>query len=180
MGEEEKAYTSLCSRHKEMRQFHPTPREQYRDLLQHTIDKGMFDKEGYLWMNSPDEMNSLSPPHPSWVMRIAYSGFGNWLIKHFGSREGDPQWRSVPRSALIVMLKTVQVVGAAAFILIPLGILWLRQLNAPQAFGLITGWTTLFSAVVTATHELDTYKTFAAVCAYMAVIIVFAAASTTP
>lgn len=80
LREEEELYSSLCSRHREMRQLHPTPREQYRDLLQHTISKGMLDEEGYLWMDSPDEFSSISAPPPPWVIRIVYSRFGKWLI----------------------------------------------------------------------------------------------------
>ncbi|GAB1314276.1 hypothetical protein MFIFM68171_04486 [Madurella fahalii] len=176
--EEEEAYSSLCSRHREMRELHPAPREQYRHMLQHITDQGMLDREGYWWLDSPDEFNTMSRPHPPWVIRIVYSPLGQWLIKHLALRGEDPHSRAVPQIALIIILKTIQVAGAAALILIPVGILWLGRLSGPQAFGVVTGSTTIFSAVVTATHELDTYKTFAAVCAYMAVIVVFAAAST--
>jgi hypothetical protein len=75
------------------------------------------------------------------------------------------------------MLKTLQLIGAAALLLIPFGILLLNDLTGPQAFGVVVGSAIVFSAVVTATHEVDTHKTLIEVCAYMAIMAAIAVAS---
>jgi hypothetical protein len=97
--------------------------------------------------------------------------------KHFFRKGDDPHSRFLPESALIIMLKTIQVLGAAALVFIPVGILWLAEPSKLQAFGVVVGSTTVFGVVVTSTNELNTHKTLGLVCAYMAIMVVFAAAS---
>ncbi len=79
-NEASKEYTAACARIQEMQRFHPVPHEQYKNLLEHMAEKGMLDKEGYVWMDSPDEFVSMSAPPSRWVVRFLYSPLGKWII----------------------------------------------------------------------------------------------------
>ena len=85
-------YWVVLNRVKEARQLHPVPREQYRDVLEHMADMGMLGKDGYVWMDSPDEFVSFSAPPPPWVIHFLYSPLGKWIIV------STPPYSSTPRS----------------------------------------------------------------------------------
>ncbi|KAL2015828.1 hypothetical protein VTK56DRAFT_4718 [Thermocarpiscus australiensis] len=178
LDKEFEGYAAVCARYREMRRLHPVPREQYRDLLDHMAEKGMLDKEAYVWMNSPDEFVSISAPPAPWLTRFLYSSVGKWLIKKTSRRGSDPHSRFLPEVSLIATLKAFQLISAIMFIFVPGGILLLNELTKPQAFGVLVGFTVVFTAAaVTATHEPDTHKTNVVVCAYMAIMVAFAVAS---
>ena len=84
--------------------------------------------------------------------------------------DSDMRSRLLARGTAEFLLKFSLFLIEAVLLIIPLGFLYLGTLNKNQSFGLITGFTLLFSMVMMLSREGDIHKTLVGVCAYCAVL----------
>ncbi|KAK1760680.1 hypothetical protein QBC47DRAFT_408737 [Echria macrotheca] len=169
--EEYLVYTQLASRCHEMHRLHPLPRPLFKDYLSYILKKKMLDENGLIWMKIPDEAVCISKPLSETMAWLTHTRPGKWLIKQLPTPEGtDSDERFVPNWVLVVFHKALITLGALA-VLVPIGIMFLCHLTPAQNFGVVVGFSVLFSLPLSLSQEVDSYKAWLVVCGFAAVLV---------
>ncbi len=75
------------------------------------------------------------------------------------------------RLSILLIIHRGLITLCALALLVPIGLLFLCELTKTQSFGIVVGFTVIFSLAITLSQETDMHKALYAVCGFSAVLV---------